>query len=304
MPELPEVHTTATILNKLSKGRTIKYVWTDYNSPYYYGKNNIKDPKYFRKFSREIKGKKIIKVWRRAKNVLIDIEGYQTILIHMKMTGQLLYGEYKKNTKKESEYGWSAANDGPLRDPFSRFIHLIIELDNGKHIAFSDMRKFGTIKLIPDEQARKNEFVKYGPEPLEDDFTLKILRERLSKKPNGFIKTVLMDPAIVSGIGNIYADEILFASKIRPDRKTSSLSETDCKNIFNNTKKLLTKGIDLGGDSMSDYRNPYGEKGSFQLHHQAYQRKNEKCLRKGCDGKIERMVINTRSSHFCPKCQK
>lgn len=304
MPELPEVHTTATILNKLSKGRTIKSVWTDYDSPYYYGKNNIKDPKYFLKFTQEIKNKKIIKVWRRAKNVLINIEGDQTILIHMKMTGQLLYGEYKKNTKKESEYGWTAAKEGPLRDPFSRFIHLVIELDNGKHIAFSDMRKFGTIKLIPDEQARENEFSKHGPEPLEVDFTLKVLCERLSKKTNGLVKTVLMDPTIVSGIGNIYADEILFASRIRPDRKISSLSDIDLKNIFNNIKKLLTKGINLGGDSMSDYRNPHGEKGSFQLHHQVYQRKNENCLRRGCDGKIERIVINTRSSHFCPECQK
>jgi formamidopyrimidine-DNA glycosylase len=305
MPELPEVHTTATILNKLVKGRVIKSVETDYNSKYFYGKENIKDPKYFRQFVREIKGKKIKRVWRRAKNVLIDIEGDQTILIHMKMTGQLLYGKYKRTTRKDADFKWQAANEkSPLRDPFSRFIHLIFELDNGQHIAFSDMRKFGTVKLITDKNAYSREFDKVGPEPLDDEFDFKTFKKVILKKPSGYIKTVLMDPFVVSGIGNIYSDEILFAAKILPNRKVSSLSDPELRAIFKNTKKLLSKGIDLGGDSMSDYRNPYGKKGSFQLHHQVYQRKNEKCLRRGCDGKITRTVINGRSSHYCPECQK
>lgn len=305
MPELPEVHTTATILNKLTAGRKIKSVWTDYDSPYYYGKDNIKDPKYFRKFACELAGKKIIQVWRRAKNVLIDIEGGQTILIHMKMTGQLLYGKYKKVDPKKHVFAWQAANEkSPLRDPFSRFIHLVFELDNGKHIAFSDMRKFGTVKLIADERAYSEEFGKIGPEPLDADFIFKYFVEIMSKKPNGFVKTVLMDPSVISGIGNIYSDEILFESKILPDRKVSSLSGAELKSIFNNTKKLLEKGINLGGDSMSDYRNPYGEKGNFQLHHKVYGRKNEKCLHRGCNGKISRKVIRGRSSHYCPVCQK
>lgn len=299
MPELPEVHTTATILNNLVNGKTIKSVWTDYDSPYFYGKDNIKDPKYFRKFKRGVKNKKIIKVWRRAKNVLIDIEGGETILIHMKMTGQLLYGKYGK--KKGV---WQAIEEGPLQNPFSRFIHLVFELDDGKHIAFSDMRKFGTVKLIGDEKAYNEEFGNIGPEPLEKDFTLKVLKERLSKKPNGYIKTVLMDPTVLVGVGNIYADEVLFASKILPERTVSSLSEAELKLIHTNIKRLLTKGITFGGDSMSDYRNPYGEKGKFQLHHKVYQRRGEKCLRRGCNGIIERKVINTRGSHYCSKCQK
>lgn len=305
MPELPEVHTTATILNKLTKGRTIKSVWTDYDSLYFYGKENIKDPKYFKKFSREIRGKKIKKVWRRAKNVLIDIGGDKTIFIHMKMTGQLLYGKYKRTRGADADFGWQAADEkSPLRDPYSRFIHLVFELDNDQHIAFSDMRKFGTVKLISDKKAYSKEFAQIGPEPLEDSFDFKKFKEVLSKKPNGYIKTVLMDPTVVVGIGNIYSDEILFASKIKPDRKVSSLSDAELRLILKNTKKILSKGIDFGGDSMSDYRNPYGKKGEFQLHHQVYQRKNEKCLRRGCDGTIARKVINGRSAHYCPECQK
>jgi formamidopyrimidine-DNA glycosylase len=303
MPELPEVHTTAQILNKLIKGRTIVSVWSDLNSEYYKGKENIKDPKYFKFFKREVKNKKVVRVWRRAKNVLIDIEGDKTILIHMKMTGQLLYGKYKRTPR--ADFGWQAADEkSPLRDPYSRFIHVVFELDNGKHVAFSDMRKFGTIKLITDSQARAKEFAPIGPEPLDDAFKISDFKKALAKKPQGYIKTVLMDPSIVSGIGNIYSDEILFASKVLPDRKVSSLSDSEMRRIFNNTKKILSKGIDFGGDSMSDYRNPYGKKGEFQLHHQVYGRKHEDCLRRECNGKILRKVISGRSAHYCKECQK
>jgi len=222
----------------------------------------------------------------------------------MKMTGQLLYGKYKRNKNKDAEFGWQAAEKGPLQNSYSRFIHLVFELDNKKHIAFSDMRKFGTVKLISGKQARSEEFAELGPEPLEKGFNFKIFEERISKQPNGFVKTVLMDPYVVVGIGNIYSDEILFASKVLPDRKISSLKPTEKRLIFKNIKNILTKGIDFGGDSMSDYRNPYGEKGSVQLHHQVYGRKNEKCLRRGCGGIISRKVINGRSAHYCPKCQK
>jgi formamidopyrimidine-DNA glycosylase len=179
MPELPEVTTTAKMLDKLVAGRKIISVWTDYNSPYYYGKENIKDPKYFRKFSHEISGKKILRVWRRAKNVLIDISGDKTILIHMKMTGHLLYGRYEFTQKK-----WHAIDEN-LKDPFSRFIHLVFELDNGKCVAFSDMRKFATVKLISDKKALEKEFAPLGPEPIDKGFDLKKFKEVLGRRSNG-----------------------------------------------------------------------------------------------------------------------
>lgn len=300
MPELPEVHTTATVLNKLVKNQTIKSVWTDYNSAYYKGKETIKDPVYFTKFKKAVTGRKILRVWRRAKNVLIDIEGEQTILVHMKMTGHLLYGNYSFD--RSAEWKW-ASKEEYLSDPFNRFVHFVIELQNGKHIAFSDMRKFATVKLIPDHLALAREFAQTGPEPLDPKFDWREMRRVLMQKPNGKIKTVLMDVAIVAGIGNIYSDEILWYSKIHPERTVSSLSDTDFKNILRHTKQLLSKGIDFGGDSMSDYRNPYGQKGKFQMHHQVYQRKNEKCLRRGCKGTIKRIVVGSRSAHFCPICQ-
>lgn len=302
MPELPEVHTTATMLEKLVKNKTILDVWTDYNSPYYYGKETIKNPDYFKKFRKEISGKKILKVWRRAKNVLVDIEGDKTILIHMKMTGHLLYSKYIFNKKKNS---WTPKDKESLfADSFNRFVHLVFMLSDGTHIAFSDMRKFATVKLIPDKEAFEKTFEKIGPEPLEENFDWKILSSRLLRKPNGKIKTVLMDHSVVSGIGNIYSDEILWASRIHPERKVSSLLEKEIKEILKWTKKLLSKGIDFGGDSMSDYRNPLGERGDFQNHHNVYRKTGKPCLRRGCGGTIIRKIVGQRSAHFCNTCQK
>lgn len=301
MPELPEVHTTATILNELISDKNIVSVWSGYNSPYYYGKENIKDPKYFKKFSKEVSGKKILKVWRRAKNVLIDIEGPKTILIHMKMTGHLLYGNYRFDKKKKE---WLATDEGPLQDPFNRFIRLVFELSDGRFVAFSDMRKFATIYLIDDADALDSKLSEFGPEPLDDSFTWKDMRTALMKKPKQKIKTALMDQSLVVGIGNIYSDEMLWMSKISPTRLVENITESEFKTLTKNGKDVLSKGIDFGGDSMSDYRNPHGTRGDFQNHHKAYRRAGEKCLRKKCDGIMKRILIGGRAGSYCPKCQK
>ncbi|MEI8061816.1 MAG: bifunctional DNA-formamidopyrimidine glycosylase/DNA-(apurinic or apyrimidinic site) lyase [bacterium] len=297
MPELPEVETTSQMLNRFVKGRMILDVWTDYNSPYYTGKDNVKNPVYFKKFRKEVSGKKIEKVFRRAKNVLIDIEGKNTILVHMKMTGHLLYGKYKFEKKK-----WVPEDPkSAFADPFSRFVHLVFILDNGMHIAFSDMRKFATVTLVDDLDTH---FKKIGPEPLDDSFTVEVLKERLNKQPNGAVKTVLMNHEIVAGIGNIYSDEILWTAGVHPERKVSKISDKELKDIHKWIKTILRKGIDFGGDSMSDYRNPMGEKGSFHHEHNAYRRTGQPCARKGCEGTIRRKVIGQRSAHFCDVHQK
>lgn len=301
MPELPEVQTTASILNKITKNRKIISVWTDYNSPYYKNKENIKDPKYFKKFCQEINGQKIFSVTRRAKNVIIELSGNSYVLIHMKMTGQLLYGHYDFNKDSKT---WTAKKDTPLSNPTSRFIHLIFQLDNGKFLALSDMRKFATVKFIPNKKELELELNKFGPEPLDKSFDWQTLKQQLNRKPKQKIKTALMDSALVAGIGNIYSDEILWKSKIHPERRVVEITDQEFKVILKNIKLLLEKGIVLGGDSMSDYRNPYGEKGAFQLHHKVYGRKNEKCPSKQCGCLICRKVINGRSAHFCPRCQK
>lgn len=297
MPELPEVHTTATILHRLVRGKTIVDVWSDYNSPYYTGKGNIKDPKFFKIFKDKVVGKRILSVYRRAKNVLLDLDGDSTILAHMKMTGHFLYGDYIYNRKENS---WKPKDPkSALAGPLSRFVHLVFTLDDGKFLAFSDMRKFATVTLLKDKEALDQVFNTMGPEPLDKNFSLNMFKETIQRKPNGKIKTVLMDHTVIAGIGNIYSDEILWASEIHPEKLVKKISKDEFRKMYFAMKILLAKGIDFGGDSMSDYRNPYGEKGAFQLHHEAYRRTGEKCRKKGCSGTITRKVVNGRSAHFC-----
>jgi formamidopyrimidine-DNA glycosylase len=311
MPELPEVETTTQGLRRTILGLKIKDVWSDLSTKDKRQAGAIANPKYFKTFRKEIVGKKIISVERRAKNILINISGGKTILVHMKMTGHLLYGKYHPSQTLPFARGgrrvrsWVPVEHGPLEDPYNRFIHVVFVFSNGKHLAFSDARKFGKITLLDTKVAHDSKHLNnIGPEPLHKNFDLDKLKERLNKKPNGKIKTVLTDQSIIAGIGNIYSDEILWRAGIHPERKVSSLKEKELKLIFKAIKETLAKGIDFGGDSMSDYRNIHGLQGKFQLHHEAYRRTGEKCRKRGCKGIIERKMINGRSAHFCSVHQK
>lgn len=299
MPELPEVTTTVNGLNKELKNKTILGVWTDYHlRSTHKGTNTIKNKKYSDKFIKEIVSEKILGAERRGKNVLIHFTNNKTVLIHMKMTGHLLYGTYKWNGDK-----WKS-DDKNLSDSFNQFIHLIFNLSNGKSLAFSDMRKFAKVIMFEtDKRELLIDLSGLGIEPLED-MTLESFMTQLSKKPNGKIKTVLMDQSLVVGIGNIYSDEILWDAGIHPERAVKNISKIEMKKIWLATKKILTKSITMGGDSMSDYRNIYGEKGSFQNLHKAYRQTGKKCTKKGCAGIILRKIIGGRSTHFCSIHQK
>ena len=313
MPELPEVETTVKGLRKTILGLTIKNVWTDLATKDKRQKSSIANLKFFVVFKKEILNKKILSVERRAKNILINTSDGKTILVHLKMTGHLLYGKYKfppsptlPLTRGGRRVGsWIPSEKGPLNDPYNRFIHAIFVFSNKKHLAFSDARKFGKITLLDSYTAHQSKHLNnIGPEPLDKKFTLEKLKECLNKKPNGKIKTILMDQSIIAGIGNIYSDEMLWRAKVNPEQKISKLKDKEIKLMFKAMKEILAKGINFGGDSMSDYRNIHGLPGKFQLHHEAYQRTGEKCRKKGCKGIIKRKVINGRSAHFCSFHQK
>ena len=299
MPELPEVETTARMLNERIKNLSISDIWTDYDSSFHKGKENIKDKRYFTKFKKELIGKKILNVERRAKNVLINVSGGKTILTHMKMTGHFLYGKYEFKNKK-----WSPTEDGLLKDPFNRFVHLVFTLSNHKHLVLSDMRKFAKVYVFDTKEIKENKDLKdLGPEPLEKGFTLKKFKERLLKRSNNKIKTVLMDPEIVAGIGNIYSDETLWASKIHPETKVKDVNNKKLESLYRNVINILQQSIKVGGDSMSDYRNPDGEKGKYQNSHKAYRRTGERCPLPDCDGIIKKIKVGGRSAHYCDKHQ-
>lgn len=301
MPELPEVQTTVDGIHSRAKGLRIEDVWTDYRSDFHRGKDNIANPAFFSYFKKSLRGTKIVRASRRAKNVLIHLDNDHTIVIHMKMTGHVLYGKYKKEGKK-----WEAVDAGPLRDdPFNRHIHLVFSLSNGRHLALSDMRKFAKVTLVRTDELHISKHTgQSGPEPLDDSFDFPAFSARLSLRPRGKVKQVLMNHEIIAGIGNIYADEILWRAGIHPLECVEDIPEKNLKLAFKAMKETLSHGIGLGGDSMSDYRNVDGVAGKFQDRHNAYQKTGERCEKKGCHGTIRRLIVGARSAHYCDRHQK
>ncbi|TSC66895.1 MAG: formamidopyrimidine-DNA glycosylase [Parcubacteria group bacterium Gr01-1014_73] len=284
MPELPEVQTTVNGLNRYVRGLVIKDVWTDYYSEFHLGKPNIKDRKFFKKFRTSVIGAKIFGASRRAKNVLLQLSNGKTILIHMKMTGCLLYGNCRQKEK---------------------FIHVIFTLSNGKDLALSDLRKFAKVTLIETGKLETDSDLKnLGPEPLEKNFTWQKLHERLLKKPNGKIKQVLMAQDIIAGIGNIYSDEMLWHTGVHPLTIVKKIPPAKIKKMYRTMKKILRHSIKIGGDSESDYRNILGQRGNFQNETRAYGHEGEPCTKPNCRGILKRLKIGGRSAHFCPEHQK
>lgn len=309
MPELPEVQTTVNGLSQTIVGLKITGAWSDYNSIYWKGSESIRDPEYFERFKKEIVGKKVLAVSRRAKNILIKIgdaknEEADIILVHMKMTGHLLYGTFKYDARAP-KHRWIPIAPESLKDPFNRHIHFVITFSNKKQVALSDSRKFAKVTLIKAIDFEKTIHLRHlGPEPLDEDFSLEKFKMRLALRPKGKIKQVLMEQKIVAGIGNIYADESLWRAGIHPLETVSKIPTKKISLLFQAIKQTLSKGIDFGGDSMSDYRNIHGEKGKFQEHHSAYRRTGQKCSKAGCKGVIKRVIVGARSAHYCSEHQR
>lgn len=290
MPELPEVTTTVQGIKEKVVGKTIADVWSDW--PKTIKTHPLRD------FKKEVVGKKITGTERVGKNILIHLSGGKTMVVHMKMTGHLLYGEYEFKKK-----AWIGAKPGPLRDDsFNKWIHVIFSLTNGKSLALSDMRKFAKICLRDTKTVRESpDLIKVGPDALE--INRGELEEILLKRPKGRLKQALLNQELISGIGNIYSDEALWRAGLHPEEAPKNMSREDFQKLHKAIRFVLKKGIDFGGDSMSDYRNIDGERGNFQTKHQAYRRTGKECPKKD-GGIIERIIVGGRSSHFCNFHQK
>lgn len=317
MPELPEVHTTVTGLQTVLPTLSITDIWSDMWSESKLAKNTIKDRGYFSYFKKYVLNQKVLQVRRRAKHILIDLENGFTIIIHMKMTGHLMYGEYRENKEYDGkQWPWvpliadladlkltSQTSTPPLLDPYNRHIRVVFTLSDKKHLVFCDSRKFGTIVVEKTDTLHLERLSHLGPEPLETTFTQSDFEKRIMKSPTRAIKTVLMDQSIIAGIGNIYSDEMLHRAQILPTRTSKSLTTKEITLLYKAMKEVLLQGIDFGGDSTSDYRNIKGERGAFHANHLVYLRTKEKCLTKNCKGVIEKQTIGGRSAHFCRTCQ-
>ncbi len=292
MPELPEVQTTVNGINETLRGAVITQIWHDWA-------NMFRDNS-FKEVKKVVVGATITHAARRGKHILIHLSNHHTLIVHMKMTGHLMVGTYTK-----TRTGFVPTDtSSPLADPFNRFIHVVFGLQDGRSLVFCDARKFGKVSIEITEHLQHSPLLAHlGPEPLDIDTTAILFKTQLCKKPQGKVKQVLLDQSIIAGIGNIYSDELLWLSKVHPESKIESIPTKLFPILFKNTQKVLRDGLTFGGDSTSDYRNIHGEAGTSHKHHIVYQRKGERCLRRGCDGIIVRKVIGSRGAHFCPVCQ-
>ena len=271
MPELPEVETIKRQLNRKIRGKKIKKVEVRL-------KKFVKYP--LEKFKKLVIGAKIKKVTRRAKLIIIELSNDYYLVIHLKLTGQLIFnGEINKHT------------------------HLIYYFTDKSYLIHNDLRQFGFVKVFyKEELASFFEKEKFGLEPLTKEFTLKLFKELLSKRKKGKIKLLLMDQKFIAGIGNIYSDEILFYAGVLPVRIVETLKSAEIEKIYQGIKKILDLAVKKKGSSNRDYFDANGKKGSFAPLQKVYQRTGQPCFK--CKFIVKRIKLGGRSAHFCPKCQK
>jgi formamidopyrimidine-DNA glycosylase len=289
VPELPEVEIIARVLRAKIVGRKILSVQTDW-------------PKYFRlpkssaAFGDCAAGKRITAVDRRGKNILIHLTGGYLLLLHQKISGRLLVGNWRRVSPPDGGIGkprWQ-----PVPPSRGRFVHLVFDLDDGRQLGLSDLRNFGKA-LCARETVILNlpEIRNLGPEPLDPRFRFSCF-QRLFTGRKGRIKQMLMNPNFIAGIGNIYSDEILYAAGIHPLTPLTHLRETELRALYGAMKRVLRKSIQLGGTGVESSNSPGAETGYDRVR-MVYQR--VVCPR---GHGIERLKIGGRSAHFCPTEQR
>jgi len=287
MPELPEVEIVKQSLNKNITHQKVKKVIVRNRNL------RFKIPSNFESY---LKNKKIIKVDRFSKYLIIYLSGDGYCLIHLGMSGTI----HIINKKKSSQF----TNTSFYHSSFLPKKHNHVELifDSLK-VIYNDPRRFGFFQFIKNSNELRERFNHLGHEPFDKNFNLKYVLAFFRGK-NKEIKSFLIDQRFVSGIGNIYASEILFLSKINPNKKVKLLNKIECSLIIKNSKKVLRNAIKKGGSSIRDFKNTDGNTGSFQDNFNVYQREGLNCKRKRCKGKIIKKIITNRSTFFCNFCQK
>jgi formamidopyrimidine-DNA glycosylase len=274
MPELPEVETVVRGLREPLLGRTI----TGAVFPKDPGRMVNVDPAHM---AQRIAGQRVDRITRRAKYLVFQLDA-DTLIVHLKMTGHL----YVLPPEEQN--------------PFDRWVRVRFPLDNGQELRFSDSRKFGRVYLCsqPDEVLPN-----LGPEPLEDDFTVDVFRQRLAGR-KGVLKSLLLNQAFIAGVGNIYADEALHLARLHPLRTADSLKDKEIARLYHAIRQTLADGIRYEGASINWYRKPDGSRGDSQNHLRVYRERNnldQPCP--VCGGPITKIWVGQRGTHFCPTCQ-
>jgi formamidopyrimidine-DNA glycosylase len=276
MPELPEVEVICRGIRSFLTGRTVTAIQCS-------GKK-LRHPVPIEAMQRVMISQTITSVERRAKFLQLALENGEMLIIHLGMTGNL--GIFPPTT------------------PRAKHDHVMWLLDNGTELRYNDSRRFGSIQLLAAVEVVSREetiFKTTGPEPFSDDFTARYL-QNLAKGKSLAIKLLIMTNQTVAGVGNIYANESLFAAGILPSRKAQSITRKEWERLVTEIRKVLTHAIECGGSSISDFLNASQEKGYFQINFKVYGREGMPCTR--CCTKIEKQKLGGRASYFCPKCQK
>lgn len=270
MPELPEVETVARGLRDSLIGRTIAGVQVDWPRSIAFPSPDA--------FAKRVAGRRVQMVGRRGKYVIIGLD-VAYLLIHLKMSGRLRVVERD--------------------EPADKHVHVAFGLDNGTELRFQDVRKFGRVYLV-DEVSEVTSHL--GPEPLSDEFSLDLFR-RILERRSGRLKSLLLNQEFLAGLGNIYADEALFAARLHPLRKADSLSPDEQENLYHAIRTVLRQAVASRGTTLTDggYTDTDGQSGTYQAQITVYGQTGEPCPR--CKTPIERIVLGGRSSHFCPHCQ-
>lgn len=274
-------------LQRLLVGRTIAAVIHDTDKSF---PNSPHDVEQF------LIGAVVVKVDRRAKVLLIALSSGYTLVVHLKMTGQLVF-------VGDSRFGAGHPNDSLIGNLPDKSTRVTITCDDGSHLYFNDQRKFGWMRLLPTVAVPEIDFMKkVGPEPLEDDFTGEVLYERLQRRKNTTIKAAILDQTVLAGVGNIYADESLWGARIHPATLVRDISKAKINLLTTEIKYVMNLAIEKGGSTDRNYVNAEGKRGSYIDFARVFRREGQPCPR--CGTTVIKTRVAGRGTHLCPSCQK
>jgi formamidopyrimidine-DNA glycosylase len=288
MPELPEVETIRAGLAKLLPGKVVKDVWYDWDKSFPNAPSDV---------ARFLVGAKIQRIRRRAKVLIVELSGGWALIIHLKMTGQLVF------VGKGERFGAGHPSDSLVGELPVKSTRVIIDFTDGSKLFFNDQRKFGWMRLMPAIEIPEIDFFKkVGPEPLDDDFTVTRFIERLLRRKNSNIKAVLLDQSVIAGVGNIYADESLWGAKIHPASLVGKIPKPQLVLLYNSLRQVLALSIAKGGSTDKNYVDAEGQKGSYLSFANVFRKQGQPCPR--CGTPIEKIRVAGRGTHICPKEQR
>jgi formamidopyrimidine-DNA glycosylase len=287
MPELPEVETVRIGLEGLIVGKTFQNVTHDTEKSF---PNAPADVQEF------LIGAQVTSVRRRAKVLLIELSTAYTLVIHLKMTGQMVF------VSDAARFGAGHPNDSLVHALPDKSTRVEFTFSDASKLFFNDQRKFGWVRLLPTPEVPNIDFMrKVGPEPLEDSFTSEHFIARLQRRKNTNIKAALLDQTVVAGVGNIYADESLWGAKIHPATLVKNVSTAKLKALYTELRFVLNLSIEKGGSSNHTYVNAEGKKGSYMNFARVFRREGQPCPR--CGAVVEKLRVAGRGTHICPKEQ-